>query len=171
MPDIRPTPIFGVEFTRALQDAAADGTAQKRGDVVGIQHIARGHGNVDYDPASAADYSVTATSLTALDTTNLRSTVVVSGKRPVRVQVSMIAAAPSSQSMVMSVLMDGVALAPRLIYTNTTAILTLTGFIVIPAGLVSSGEHTFDLAALVSGGTGTIYCGRSNPIRMEVTEV
>ena len=171
MPDIKPTPIFGVEFTRSLQDAFADGIAQKRGDTIGIQHVARGHGSVAYVPASTSNYSVTATSLTALDTTNLRTTLIVSGKRPVRVTLGMTLIPPGSNHIAVSVLMDGVSLRDRIIYTDTPSTASLYGFHIIPPDSILPGEHTFDIAARVSGGTGTIYCGGSNTVSMEVTEV
>lgn len=159
------------EISDALPVNAAAATALDQGNGIQMRHIARPFASIDYNPSSASNYSITATSLTAVDTTNLRTQVDLSGDRPVRVQIMATVAAPGSQSIDVGVLMDSVELDDFIVYHATTDIISQSGFAIITAENVSPGRHTFDVGAEVSSGTGTIYAGGTYAVRMTVEEM
>jgi hypothetical protein len=111
-----------------------------------------------YDPSS--NYTISASSATALDTTNMRLTLDCDGSYPVVILHGCLRIKGTSAAILTSMLANGTddAAGNRATYNSDAGINGDTGLSIFPASSINVGSNTFDLAAHVEGGgSGTIY--------------
>lgn len=135
-----------------------------------IENVERGFLAETYVPS--ANYSLTSTTETQVDATNLGWDLWVSGKRPVALRFSMIAAAGAG-AVRFSLWWDGVEVTGTtngMAYTASTAVQQLTGVACLTAP--TGGRHRLELVYRVDSGTSTVYGGAAtNRVYVEAVEL
>lgn len=135
---------------------ARDRGVQRSG--LGIESIERAY--LAEQVIGTADYSsLTATSWTAIDSTNLQWSLTTSGTRPVELMFSVLGLAPAAQTLYLSFLWDGTEVTSAVegmsINVISSSLAKMHGFHTMMD--VGPGTHTLALAYKVSGGTGVVY--------------
>jgi hypothetical protein len=123
---------------------------------------------------AGGDYIVTVTTMTALDTTNLRARIECTGN-PIKLTLTGAAAAPSTGQGALGFMVDGTVYAsgegaPHALNLGNSALSVPFGFsdVVIPA----AGSHVFDAAAASGAGTGfRVYAQAGILLRFAVEEI
>ena len=128
---------------------------------------------VFYNPASAADYTISATSIAEVDPTNLAGTIKASG-RPILLTATVRAVeAGASGNLVLGFLVDGVPLPD---YTDGGCWVTeSTAYLGASFSQLWTnprpGTRRFALGAYRGTADGTVYSGGTNTIELIATEV
>jgi hypothetical protein len=155
--------------TRALNDA--DFAARVR-RVVDSRAVRGNRLLIQYVPPTGTNYSVTGTSFTEVDATNLSGHLLCTG-RPIRIDLwANVAKGGGSTVLQLSVTMDGVEVTNTsngmaLVFDTGTAY-TVSGWHVILTP--QPGERLFSVVAKVNAGTSTIFGDGNNRIAMSVKE-
>lgn len=126
---------------------------------------------VNVSPGTADDFTVTSTTHQTLEGTG--GYMDVSGARDVRMDISCIAQPATGSALLLSVLVDGSPITDRIAGASTASaqFTTLSGHYTAPAGQIRPGRRLFAIGAYVTGGTGTVFCGDTNAVRLDVREV
>lgn len=151
----------------ALTDPASIGSYSS--GTVPLDSIVRGRSRIFFSPSSAGNYTISATSITEVDKSNLLGAITCSGA-PVRLEARIFGcAAGTSAKLNLGFFWDGVAIESTGQFTlNTTNKVGVTFWTEVESP--SPGTHTFSLAAYRATANGTIYSGAGNSIELVARE-
>lgn len=162
--------IASEESRNAIQSASILGSVVPRS----IPHnaTATARSRVYYSPTAAANYTISATSMTEVDATNLAGKIACSGA-PVLLMASIRGVeAGAAAELALGFTFDGAAPAGQASgawATESTSFLGASFFVQIPTP--RPGTRRFALAAMRVTANGLIYCGGGNSIELIAMEV
>lgn len=122
-------------------------------------------------PGTASNFTVSTTAHQALEGTG--GYMDVSGNRDVRMDITCIAQPPTGSQLFVTAMVDGQPITDRIAGASAPSaqFITLSGHYTASAGEIRPGRRLFSVGAYVNGGTGTVFCGDTNAVRLDVREV